>query len=263
MELKDYINYSGGAKGADQFWQQTLKEYGIGKQVNYRPDDLYTFDASTREEIEMAYAKAAKDLGRKELPFNWNERVSMNFSGGLVRRDYLQAKSAEAIFAVSDIILPGEKGKPTKQDIRYPNRMSKPIVDGGTGYAVQMGINLNKRVFVFHQKTNSDSKVKEGWYIWENNKFSPVDIPVLTKRFAGIGTRELNDRGREAIQNVVQKTRLVHNLSIAQQQTSSNSLADEIKRVAERHGHQVSQDFKEPPQRSSDKGEISGTLNLF
>ena len=36
--------------------------------------------------------------------------------------------------------------------------------------------------------------------------FTPIDTPVLTKNFAGIGTREINDAGKQAIRDVYDKT---------------------------------------------------------
>jgi hypothetical protein len=190
----EYTNYSGGATGGDAIWETTGKEYGLGKQINYRPEDLKRLTKEQMQEVENAYQQAVKDLGRRSFESN-------TFVGGLVRRDYLQAKKADAIFAISDIILPNEKGKPVK-GIRYSNKMSKAIVDGGTGYAVQMGINLNKPVYVFHQGTNSDNITEIGWYKWNNDRFDKINTPQLTKNFAGIGTREINEIGKQAIKDV-------------------------------------------------------------
>lgn len=199
-DISTFTNYSGEASGADTLWENVGKEFGLGKQVNYKPEDLKKLTKEQLQEVENAYQQAVKELGRKPLDAN-------TFAGGLVRRDYLQAKSADSIFAISDIILPGEKGKSVK-GIRYSNKLNKPIVDGGTGYAVQMGINLGKPVYVFHQGTNSDNKVEIGWYIWNsnNNSFERVNTPSLTRKFAGIGTREINENGKQAIRNVYEKT---------------------------------------------------------
>lgn len=55
--------------------------------------------------------------------------------GKLVRRDYLQAKAADSVFAIGRIINPGEIG-----NRGYKNNSDHQVVDGGTGYAVQMAI---------------------------------------------------------------------------------------------------------------------------
>jgi hypothetical protein len=199
----EHTLYSGDAIGADKLWAAQSKEFGVGKTVNYKVETLNSLTKPQQEEVESAYLKAKDDLGRKTLSYNWVSPQREDYVGGLVRRDYLQAKAADAIFAISDIIGVGEKGKASK-GTRYTSKSSKEIVDGGTGYAVQMAINLGKPVYVFHQGTNSDNKASVGWYKWDysTEKFVSVPTPVLTKKFAGIGTREINEAGKQAIKEI-------------------------------------------------------------
>ncbi len=184
---KDFTNYSGAASGGDAVWSNIGKEFGIGKQVDYRPEDLSKLNGEQKLEVENAYQKAVKDLGRNPLAGN-------TYAGGLVRRDYLQAKAANSVFAISAIVEP--QGKDKKG---YVNKTNKQIVEGGTGYAVQMAINLGKPTFVFDQNKNQ-------WFTWKDNKFIETSTPTLTTKFAGIGTREINDSGRKAIRDVYEKT---------------------------------------------------------
>ncbi len=187
MNSSNYINYSGAAKGADTVWETLGKEFGIGKQVNYRPEDLKKANPDNLKQIEAAYIQAAKDLGRKTLSAD-------SFAGGLVRRDYLQALSADAVFAISTILEPGQKDKKG-----FKNNTGKQVVEGGTGYAVQMAINLNKPVFVYDQ-------IKEDWFTWSGNTFVKTGVPSLTRKYSGVGTREINDKGKQAIRDVYEKT---------------------------------------------------------
>lgn len=184
---KDYTNYSGAAIGGDTIWANIGKEFGIGKQVDYRPEDLNRLNAEQKAEVENAYQKAVKDLGRGMLAAN-------SFPGGLVRRDYLQAKAADSVFAISTILEPGQKDKKG-----YINKTDHQVVEGGTGYAVQMAINLGKPVYVFDQ-------LKNKWFKWENTSFVETEIPTLTNKYAGIGTREINEKGKQAIRDVYEKT---------------------------------------------------------
>ncbi|HEY8364888.1 MAG TPA: hypothetical protein VIK84_04885, partial [Haloplasmataceae bacterium] len=39
-----------------------------------------------------------------------------------------------------------------------------------------------------------------------SNNFVPIETPILTKNFAGIGTREINENGKQAIRDVYEKT---------------------------------------------------------
>jgi hypothetical protein len=210
--LAAHTGLSGAAPGADTVWNKKGKEFGITKFIDYKVDTLKQLTQPQKVKLETAYQQAVKDLGRKALPYDWlnpdlkdrNGKL-MYYSGGLVRRDYIQAALSDGIFAISDIILPGEKGKAVNE-IRYPNKMTKAIVDGGTGYAVQMGINLNKPVYVFHQGTNADNTTPVGWYKWDGANFIAIKTPILTTKFAGIGTRKINEAGKQAIDDVYQET---------------------------------------------------------
>ena len=187
QDISTFTNYSGGAIGGDAIWASVGKEFGLGKQVDYKPDSLNKLSEEQKKEVEDAYQQAVKDLGRKPL-------AADSFAGGLVRRDYLQAKAADAVFAVGTIIESEQKDPKG-----YVNKTNRSLVAGGTGYAVQMAINLGKPVYVFDQ-------LKNKWFVWENNKFNETTTPTLTKKFAGIGTREINKEGKQAIRDVYENT---------------------------------------------------------
>ncbi len=196
----EYTNYSGAAIGSDKAWAEVGKEYGLGKQVDYTPQTLQKLSQDQVQEVETAYQKAVKDLGRNPLPYDWNDPnkkvdgKSIYYNGGLVRRDYLQAKAADAVFAIGNIVTPGSKNKKG-----YAVKSKTDSVDGGTGYAVQMAINLGKPVYVFDQ-------TYEKWFAWEDGKFRISNVPTLTTKFAGIGTREINEAGKQAIRDVYANT---------------------------------------------------------
>ena len=100
-------------------------------------------------------------------------------------RNWFQVKNAEAIFAVGRLVV---------------NDFSK--VEGGTGWAVQMAIDNNKDVvFLFEQNDRRWFKFNK-----EEKRFKPFhpnSIPILTKHFAGIGTRQINESGIDAIKNIL------------------------------------------------------------
>ena len=67
-----------------------------------------------------------------------------------------------------------------------------------------MAIDNKKSIFVFDQKTDL-------WFEYDYIiGFKPMgigDIPKLTERFAGIGTRELKDSGIVAIKSLLKKNK--------------------------------------------------------
>jgi predicted NAD-dependent protein-ADP-ribosyltransferase YbiA (DUF1768 family) len=183
IDYSGYTNYSGAAQGGDSEWARIGKAFGLGKQVDYRPQDLSKLTKEQLQEVENAYQKAVIDLGRKPLDAN-------TFAGGLVRRDYLQAKAADEVFAIGVLVKPGERDPKG-----YLNKTNNTLVAGGTGYAVQMAINLGKPVHVFDQSTGK-------WFINSNGLWTEESTPKLSKKFAGIGTREINQLGINAIESV-------------------------------------------------------------
>ena len=161
--------------GGDKLFAELSKKYNVGKIVKYGPQTLDKLTSKQLYEVERAYIKAAQDLGRPIMSAN-------TIPGKLVRRDYLQAKAGDAVFAFGVIKNPGDlnaKGKEVKS--------KHQSVDGGTGYAVQMAINMNKPVYVYDIE-------KHSWYIFNQTtqQFDKFDgIPTLTPKFTGVGTRAI------------------------------------------------------------------------
>ena len=195
--IYSYVLYTGTqedgsfTEGGDKIWAEAAKELGI-KTVGYSQGTLRRLNAAQLAEVENAYRQAVADLGRKFLPLNAP-------GGKSVRRDYLQAKAGDAIFAIGRIVYPGQRNNKG-----YVVKSKTPSVDGGTGYAVQMAINMNKPVHVFDY-------TKKKWYIYDKNKqdFVEEQTPQLTPRFTGIGTRDVADKDwvKDIIKNVYRITK--------------------------------------------------------
>ena len=92
---------------------------------------------------------------------------------------------------------------------KFANDSRTLLVDsvvGGTGYAVNAAILHNKPVYVFNQEANE--KFEIGWYKYDpkTDSYVSTPVPTLTPNFAGIGTRNINDLGINAIKAVYTKT---------------------------------------------------------
>jgi len=195
----NFKNFSGGqtdgsiTKGGDTAWYETGKEFGVENHTFYKPQDFDALDEDAKSQLNTQYAEVVSFLGRGILK-------PETTAGKLVRRDMMQANSADAIYGVTTLIAPGK----TDRSGKYPNRKAYITPDGGTGYALARGILSNKPVYVYNQ-SNSQG-VDEGWYKWENGNFVKTTTPVLSKNFAGVGTRELNEKGKQAIKDVYANT---------------------------------------------------------
>lgn len=181
--------HTGGASGADITFEILSMENNINVAAysftEHKTISKNRINLSTEELFEgwLETEKAAKVLKRNT--YNLSAYVKK-----LLARDWFQVKNSDTIIAIGNILNPKEKGE------RTINKTTKQIVDGGTGYAVELAIQNNKPVFVFNQKDNK-------WYKWEMDKFNRINyIPKLTENFAGIGSRNLTKKGENAIKKL-------------------------------------------------------------
>lgn len=175
--IENYVNHSGGAKGADSAWDSIGRRFGVTKHRHYQKDKTPLGNTTiTSEQFQEGLIKAkeaAKMLGR-----NWSNKPYIQ---GLLSRNWQQVKNAEAVFAIAE-------------------KLEGNFVSGGTGYAVAMARAEGKPVFVFDQSQGAWFRASEkGW------EQSPT--PTLTPNFAGIGTRQLTAEGRQAIEDVYANTK--------------------------------------------------------
>ena len=104
-------------------------------------------------------------------------------------------RDAEVVFAIGKKILKkGTRSNPSAYD----------IVKGGTGVAVMMAcLEPGKKIYVYDQSVDK-------WFDWSYDQKSFREYPgtpvIDGKIFAGIGTRELSEKGMLAIRKIFEKT---------------------------------------------------------
>lgn len=171
--------HSGGAYGADTVWENAATKYGV--KTNAWSFEGHTGVISpnaivlTKEQLAEAdghLAKANETLERK-----WP--TSQEYKSNLLRRNWYQVKDSDAVFAVSTL--------------------DNGIVTGGTAWAVQMALDTGKPVFLYEQN-------QKQWLVNNGDGWKQTDTPTLTKNFAGIGSRQVNEAGEAAIEAVFEKT---------------------------------------------------------
>lgn len=194
IDLTKMVCHSGGADGADMAWENIGLEYGVITMA-YSYKTKYHKSSNKIEISEEDYLdgidevnKANKHLGRYGIHKYMN----------LLARDWSQIKHSDQVFAVGIIVNPGKRSPKG-----YYSKSKYQTVDGGTGYGVMMAINHGKDVFVFEQDQSK-------WFRWSHATMSFLEYPdtpkITTQNFAGIGTRNLNDDGLQAIKDVYIKT---------------------------------------------------------
>lgn len=171
----DYVNYSGGATGSDTVWGEICGAYGV-ESLHY-----WHGAVTPNGNTELTEAEFGEGIARV-----WRANETLHRKPDkyldLLARNWMQVKNADEVFAIGV----------------FKNKM----VDGGTGWAVQMAVDEGKTVHFYDQERCVWGTNRDG--VWTRS-----DTPVLTERFAGIGTRAINHHGIEAIKDVCTKTFLV------------------------------------------------------
>ena len=142
------------------FFAKYLEDFFSGK-TTVKDRSGNTFTAITHEQSNYA-REQIKQLTGRELPYT--------LAGELLARDFYQVDKSDGVFAVANIT------------------SSQKAVEGGTNMAVQVGIKQGKPVHVYDLNT-------ESWYQYNQStgRFEVEDTPVLTKSFAGVGTRNIQN----------------------------------------------------------------------
>lgn len=175
----NYINHSGGAKGSDSVWDTIGRRYGVQAHRHYWHNGLpkpplgnVELSNQQLEEGWLKVLKANKKLKRRPEKYK-----------SLLARNWFQVKNTEGVYAIGTLVQSWGAGQ-------VPDEVS-----GGTGWAVQMAIDCSKPVFVFDQELKS-------WFRWNNLCFVGCNQPKLSQNFTGIGTRNINEDGKDAIEKL-------------------------------------------------------------
>ena len=180
MKREECILFSGAAQGTEAEFGAAAERYGI-EEVNF------TFPGHSD-----ARRRGIRVLSDAELA---QGDVSLSYVSRLMHRRYPdtplfkkvlqtiwhQVNNAREIFVVGKI-------------------MPDHTVNGGTGVGAEYAKFFNKPLFVFDQ-------TKGAWLRWTGDAWEPAADPVITQpRFAGTGTRFLEENGRAAIEGLFART---------------------------------------------------------
>ena len=163
--LNDYRIVTGGSQGAEQAAETLALDYGIPVTIKIGPNLPRSTHITpmTREDLENAcepLSHAASTLGRP-VP-------KSPIACELLLRYYFVVNEVDSIFAFGYL------------------SASQKQVQGGTGWAVQIAVDLNKRVFVYDVNFHH-------WYEWNPSStrwtLMTSQFPILAPRSAIIGSK--------------------------------------------------------------------------
>jgi len=178
---------SGGADGADIAWGVAAEKAGHSVvHWSFTGHKSHADYISVLDTTQLKVADNYLELANKSLMRKWP--TSSNFINNLLRRNFYQIYYSDCVYAVS----------------KFTNDSSLLKISGGTAWACQMYIDR-----WLHTDTNIENcqlyffdQVLEKWFTWKG-KWTEINMPpVPAGVYAGIGSRELNESGLNAICNV-------------------------------------------------------------
>lgn len=175
-----YTLLSGAAKGAEAEFGACAEKWGL-HEVNFSFSGRSA--ARTRGLVELTEA----ELKQGEVSPTYVEaQLHRSFPKTpqfqkMLQTIWHQVATAGEVFVVG-LILPDD------------------TVNGGTGWAAELGRHFKKPVHVFDQE-------KRGWFTWRDGTWQEEEKPRITRtRFTGTGTRFLSEEGRQAIHDLFTDT---------------------------------------------------------
>lgn len=180
-DAKRFRLFSGGAKGAESAFGTCAEKWGLS-EVNYSFVG-HTLRERTRGVVELSEADlrrgdfslvyVSKRLGRvlSEIPLVRN----------VLQTIWYQINAAREVFVVGTIQEDG-------------------TVRGGTGWGAELARLWKKPLYVYDQE-------KRTWFRWTGNTWAMATLPMITSEsFAGIGTQNLTEDGKQAIEDLFRRS---------------------------------------------------------
>lgn len=209
-KLSDNLMLSGGAKGADTIWGEYATKAGHqvihwsfdGHKSHAPENQTVKLDIETLKEADIRLEMAKQSLGRN-IPYNKPWIVN------LLRRNWFQVQYAESVFAVGTFA----DDAPIAGIEINRQRKNKLGINGGTAWAIQMYVDRWQEAREKDPLSNPNCRIT----FFDQNKYEifvydPVSAtwnPMIRAHpqqhktpegiYAAIGTRDLNENGKEFI----------------------------------------------------------------
>ena len=172
---------SGGAKGAEATFGTCAERWGLAEQN-------YSFEGHTlRERQRGVVILSETELRRGDFSLVYvSKRLGRVLSEIPLVRNVLQTiwyqiNAAREVFVIGQIQDDG-------------------TVRGGTGWGAELARLWKKPLYVYDQQ-------KRTWFRWSGSAWEMITAPIISSEsFAGIGTQNLTDDGKQAITELFQRS---------------------------------------------------------
>ena len=171
---------SGGANGAESAFGEAAERWGLD-EINFS----FAGHETTRRrgvveltEAELERGSVSEAYIQAQLHRSFPETKTFQ---RLLKSIWHQVSTAGEVFVIGEIL-------------------DDDTVKGGTGWGAELAKHLNKPLHVYDQTKNA-------WFRWYGYGWTPVDAPRIRRmRFTGAGTRFLSESGRQAIDDLFERS---------------------------------------------------------
>ena len=180
MKPEDCVLFSGAAQGAEAEFGAAAERLGIDevnftfeghKDARHRGIRVLTHEELEQGDVSLAYVSRLMHRQYRDTPLFRKVLQSI----------WHQVNNGQEIYVVGKILDDG-------------------TVKGGTGWGAEFAKLCNKPLFAFDQD-------KRGWYRWASEKWQEDPEPVIQHpHFTGTGTRFIEPAGREAIEQLFERS---------------------------------------------------------
>lgn len=180
MKPENCVLFSGAAGGAEAEFGAAAERRSI-EEVNFtfeghndartRGIRVLTHDELKHGDVSLAYVSKLMNRRYRDTPLFRK----------VLQGIWHQVNSGQEIYVVGKIL-------------------DDDTVKGGTGWGAEFAKLCNKPLYVYDQERSS-------WFHWTGERWEEHAGPVITHpHFAGTGTRFLKDNGRDAIEELFQRS---------------------------------------------------------
>ncbi|MDA1094715.1 MAG: hypothetical protein O3A25_15790 [Acidobacteria bacterium] len=177
---RSFTLLSGGANGAEATFGAAAERWGLA-EVTFS----FAGHQTVRERGLVELSDAELERGSVSEAYI-TAQLHRSFPGTptfqrLLKSIWHQVATAGEVFVVGEIL-------------------DDDTVKGGTGWGAELAKHLRKRLYVYDQ-------TKVQWFAWTGDRWTEIEaLRIRRTRFTGTGTRFLTDAGRQAIEDLFERS---------------------------------------------------------
>ncbi len=177
---RSFTLLSGGANGAEAAFGAAAERWGLG-EITFS----FAGHQTVRERGLVELSNAELERGSVSEAY-MTAQLHRSFPGTptfqrLLKSIWHQVSTAGEVFVIGEIL-------------------DDDTVKGGTGWGAELAKHLRKRLYVYDQ-------TKVQWFTWTGDRWTEVEaLRIRRTRFTGTGTRFLTDAGKQAIEDLFERS---------------------------------------------------------